>query len=110
MAYGITRESQIIDLNSIERGCAKLQEAAERLSEYGTQVSSISEICNTTALSANGKSMVPVIQEAGDDISARGNAIQQYASNLLTAAKDLYRRQQMEYASYLEEQNQKQNN
>lgn len=110
MAYGITRESQIIDLNSIERGCAKLQEAATRLIKYGKSVANISEICDTNALSANGKSMVPVIQENGNTIIQIGNELAAYATSLQTAAKDVYRIQRNEYASYLEEQKNKDKN
>ncbi len=110
MAYGITRESQIIDLNSIERGCAKLQEAAERLIKCGQSVANISEICDTNALSANGKSMVPVIEEKGNTIVQTGNALAEYATSLQTAAKDVYRIQYNEYASYLDEQKNKDGN
>ena len=104
MAYGITRESQIIDLDKIKKGCNKLQKAAERLKEYGKTVSDISEICDTKALSANGKSMVPVIQEDGAKIVEIGERLSDYASNLVALASEVYRRQWNEYNDYLEEQ------
>lgn len=107
MAYGITKESQIIDLDSINKGCNKLQEAAKKLMECGTKVANISEICDTNALSANGKSMVPVIQEDGNEIAIIGEQLSQYASNLQTAASSVYRSQRNEYATYLEEQKRK---
>lgn len=109
MAYGITNKSQIIDIDQIERGCNKLQDAATNLKKYGNSVANISQICNVNALSANGKSMVPVIQEYGEAIMERGEELSSYASSLMDAARSVYRTQQNEYISYLEDQK-KENN
>ena len=104
MAYGITNQSQIINLDEIKTGCNMLASAAEALKEYGNSVVNISDICDTKALSANGKSMVPVIQEKGATIVKIGEELSEYASNLLEAASEVYRIQNNEYAAYVEEQ------
>ena len=105
MAYGITNLNQLIDTSEIIRGCEIINKAADSLGSYGESVAAISGVCNKDVLSADGKSMEPVIEELGLEIKACKEALYEWTAQIEAKANEIHAAQYREYQDYVEYQN-----
>lgn len=113
MAYGITSQSQIIDINTIKSGCETIIKELECLEKCGEKVINAGIICNKKALSVDSESLEGSIIEVGEQIKNTKNELVISAEQLIADAMVVYNAQVSEYNEYirqLEEQRRKQQN
>ncbi len=102
MAYGITSESQLIDLKTIEAGCKQYKEAVTDIVRSGIMVREAGETCNQKALSVDEKSLEPAITQIGEDLISLKTALQNYADQVIAEATQVYNAQLEELKAYQE--------
>lgn len=113
MAYGITNESQIIDINAISSGVAKYKQAVEDFDTCGSKVVQAGQTCNAEALSVDNASMQYPIESLGKEIQSLKEQLCAIADELLYEAKVVHSAQWNELNEYkrqLELQKQQQGN
>ncbi|MBQ6323428.1 MAG: hypothetical protein IJI22_01175 [Bacilli bacterium] len=111
MAYGITSQSQIIDLNTIKSGCETIINELECFEKCGERVINAGNICNKKALSVDEGSLEGSIIEVGEQIKTTKNELVISAEQLIADATNVYNAQVTEYNEYvrqLEEQRRQQ--
>lgn len=101
MAYGITSPSQIIDLNAITAGCAKLKDAVMDFKTSGATVIQAGETCNAKALSIDETSLEFSITQLGTEMQDLEGTFSGYADQLVAEATQVYNAQVAEYEEYL---------
>lgn len=104
MAYGITSESQMIDLGMINKGCDIIDEAAKDFTTSGNKVVSAGNTCNKDALSVDDKSMQPAIEELGETIKSLEGKVTSFTSQIRSLASQIYNTQFQELQAYQEAQ------
>ena len=104
MSYGITNESQIIDLGTINKGCDQIDAAAKDFITCGNKVVSAGSTCNKDALSVDDKSMQPAIEELGESIKALEGKVTGFTGQIRSIASQVYNAQVQELRAYQEEQ------
>lgn len=104
MTYGITSESQIIDIGMVNKGCDQIDAAAKDFTTSGKKVVSAGNTCNQDALSVDDKSMQPAIEELGEEIKALDGKVTDFTAQIRTIASQIYNAQVQELRTYQEEQ------
>ena len=107
MGYGITSPSQIIDLATIQSGCAQFKEALKDYQTSGATVIEAGETCNEKALSVDESTLQFSITQLGTEMQALVKTFSSYADQVVADATQVYNAQWAEYNEYvrmLEEQ------
>lgn len=102
MAYGITSESQIIDIATIQSAVNKIKTAAKDFSSCGTAVSSAASTCDASALAVDGLTLQPTIEDLAGNIKTYQSEIEGIADSLLSEANQIYNAQMSELIEYRE--------
>lgn len=102
MAYGITSSSQLIDITTIYKGCDKIDEAAKYYTKCSEKLNDASTTCNKDAMSIDGKTMQPTIDELADSIKGLTATITSYTAQIRSLASQILVNQQNELAAYQE--------
>ena len=108
--YGITSQSQLIDIGTINNACTKIEEAAEKFSECAKLILAGSEICNENALSVDKTTMQPQLEADAEYINSMNLAIQSVTTGIRNIAVQVYAEQENELATYIAEQQTKTSN
>lgn len=112
MAFNITNESQLIDIQTIENGCNALKMAAEDFVLSGKTVIEAGETCTEKALSIDEDTLNYKISYIGQEMIRCKELIDSYADYAYAEAVNIYNQQVTElneYYSWLEEQQRLQN-
>lgn len=104
MAYRITSRSQMIDTDEINRGCNKINLAAEKFREYGEAISAESSVCDATALSADKETMEDNLISLGDEVIKIEGLMNQITASIQGTASKIRSNQEYEYQEYLQSQ------
>lgn len=104
MAYGITSESQLIDINTIMDGINKYRQAIEAFETSGKKVVSASEICTADALSIDNDTLQYPIETLGLEIQALKKELNSIADELLYEVQIVRQKQYNELTDYQRQQ------
>ena len=106
MAYGITSESQLIDVATIASGCQKIQEGAQYL-ELGAQAfSELGAYCTADVMSVDGQTLEGNFAEAASQTSEIVSQVNSAAEAMYAEAVQVYNDQMAELQEYLRKQQQ----
>ncbi len=100
MAFGITSESQLIDVNTIRRGCEAYIDALDFFIDGGNQIISAGSTCSAKALSVDGSSFQNEIIDLGQQIIALRDEYAACAENVYAQAVQIYNAQVAELNEY----------
>ncbi len=100
MAFGITSESQLIDVNAIRKGCEAYIDALGFFVDGGNQIISAGNTCSAKALSVDGSSFQNDIIEVGYQIIALRDEYAACAENVYAQAVQIYNAQVAELNEY----------
>ena len=100
MAYGITSESQLIDVGTIGSGCNAFVSALNVFSDGANQMISAGQTCNEKALSVDGTSFEADITSIGQQINQLRDEYASYADAVYAAAVQVYNEQVAELNAY----------
>ena len=100
MAYGITSESQLIDVSTITSGANQYKSALEFYTDGGNQVIAAGATCNAKALSVDGASFESEITEVGNKIKTLKDTYSSAADAVVAAANTVYNEQVAELQEY----------
>lgn len=101
--YGITSQSQIIDVSTISTGCSQLEAAAEKFSQCANIIETASSICDAKALAVEKTTMQPQLEADAQYIRSIGESIKSFAVAIRSVAAQVYAAQDNEYRNYLAE-------
>ena len=101
---GITNESQLMDINAIAAGCEAMLSALELFVEGGNKIIEAGYICDSKALSIDGKSLRPDIVDAGTQIANMYTEYANYIQELYNQAVRVYTQQVNELNEYYRQQ------
>lgn len=104
MAYGITNESQLIDIYTIMDGIDKYRTAIEGFETCGKTVVSASEICTKDALSVDNYSFQDNIEALGLEIQKLKDQLNTIADEMLINAQLVRQAQYNELTEYQRQQ------
>jgi hypothetical protein len=104
MAYGITHESQLIDIYTIMDGINKYRAAIEHFDLCGKKVVNASEICTPEALSVDENSLQYPIEALGLEIQKLKDELNAIADELLYEAQLIRQEQYNELMDYQKQQ------
>lgn len=104
MAYGITSESQLIDIYTITDGINKFREAIDDFEKCGKKVVTASEICTADALSIDSDTLQYPIETLGLEIQALKEQLNSLADELLFEAQVVRQQQYNELVEYQRQQ------
>lgn len=104
MYYGITSESQIIDIGAIQTAVGNIKSAAADFGTCAKGVNEAASICDASALAIEEKTLQPTIEELAENIQSMQPAIEGLADNILTVANQVYNNQCAELREYQAEQ------
>lgn len=104
MAYGITSESQLIDITTISRGCTAIEAAAEKFEECAKKITRASEICNAEALSVDKTTMQPQLEADAAYIKSIKTAVDDFTRSIRSIALQVHSEQSAELNSYKAQQ------
>ncbi len=101
MGYGITNQSQLIDLNAIRQGVANFKNALLDLDRSGATVIGAGSTCTSRALSLDGSSLEFSITDLGTEMKETKKMMCNYADEIYYAAQVVYNQQVRELNEYL---------
>lgn len=104
MTYGITSESQLIDISAINAGCDIIDAAAGDFTDCGNAVKAAAYYCGKDAMSVDGKSMGPSVEELGTSIAGIKDSITSVTAEIKSLASQIYDSQKQELDAYVAEQ------
>lgn len=111
MAYGITSEAQLIDINAIRMGCAQYVDDLDYFVEAGEQICGAGDICSSKALSVDDSSMQQNLYDLGQAIAALADSYASAANDVYAQAVSVYNAQVAELQAYYQSlENQKNQN
>lgn len=102
MAYGITSESQLIDIAAIRTAVEKIKSTAIDFTDCATVVSDASAECDAEALEVEGTTMQPTIDDLADQIKSIKGSVEELADSILSVANEVYNAQNAELQEYKE--------
>ena len=102
--YGITNESQIIDISTISNGCQKIRDAATHFTQSAQRIRNASDLCTVQALSVDNTTMQPRLDSDADYIASIEKAIGTFTAQIESVALQIHRIQQDELYAYRTEQ------
>lgn len=97
----ITQKSQIIDKNTIFRGCDKLEAAFNDFTQSAKYLNEAAATCSPKALSVGNSSMQPIIEDLADSFFSYEKSIQKVVEAIKRAVEKQYNREVTEYENYL---------
>lgn len=100
MGYGITSEDQLIDVKTICAGCDTIDKGAEYFGTCSKVLLQASETCDKTALSIDGKSMQPAIEELSTKVAQYEVQIKNVTALIRKQAQEVYNAQYAELQAY----------
>ena len=100
MAYGITSESQIIDIGTIRSGCNQYISALDFYTDGGNQVIEAGSTCNAKALSVDGASFESEITQVGEKMKQLKDTYSSAAEAVYAQAVQVYNEQVAELNEY----------
>ena len=100
MAYGITNESQLIDVSTIKRGCENFIEALSYFVDGGNQVISAGYTCSKKAISVDNSSFQDDLIDMGQQIVAVRDKYVSVVENIYQQAVTVYNNQVAELNEY----------
>lgn len=98
MGFAITDESQLIDIEQIERGCIQIEGAARTFSQVGNAISGV--VCGRDVLSVNGATMQYRIDGLGSQVSALEGKATSFTADIRSQAQAILQRQKAELEAY----------
>lgn len=104
MAYGITSESQLIDIYTIMDGINKYRAAIESFEKCGQKVITASEICTAEALSVDNDTLQYPIEALGLEIQNLKEQLNSIADEFLLDAQVVRQDQYDELVEYQRQQ------
>ena len=103
MAYGITSESQLIDIETIGNGVSAYINALNSLIAAAQAIATCADECGEKALSINGQSMQPTIYELAVTMSDEANKYAEAANGVYEQAVAVYNAQVAELNAYYQQ-------
>ncbi len=103
MSYGITSESQLIDIDTIGNGVSAYITALNSLVEAAQEVANASDSCGETALSVDGKTLQPALYELAVAMSDDANKYAEAANGVYEQAVAVYNAQVAELNAYYQQ-------
>ena len=100
MGYGITSESQLIDVATIGSGCSAYISALDFYTDGGNQVVTAGQTCNAKALSVDGASFEQEITQYGQKIEQCRDIYAAAAQAVYDQAVSIYNEQVAELNEY----------
>ena len=100
MGYGITSESQLIDVDAIGAGCNAYISALGFFNDGASQMINAGHKCNAEALSVDGTSFETEIVGIGEQINQLKDTYASYAEAVYAAAVQVYNEQVNELNNY----------
>lgn len=100
--YGITSESQLIDIATIRSAVAKIKSTAVDFNDCAEIVKEAADICDETALEVDGLTMQPIIEELATLLVDMYKDVEEMADSILTMANQVYNDQNAELQVYRE--------
>ena len=104
MAYGITDDSQLIDIQTIMDGINKYRAAIDIFEKCGQTVINASETCNEEAMSVDNNSLQIEIETLGIEIKDLKKQLNIIADEMLTEAQMVRQKQYNELVEYKRQQ------
>jgi len=98
--YGITDESQLIDIEAIKNGCEAFKLAMDSFSVCGDEIHAAGEMCSKKALSVDDASLEFPINELGKNVKNLKTEYSEIADSLYSQALQVYEAQKIELAEY----------
>lgn len=105
--YGITKESQLIDMAAINAGCDVIDTAAEDFVKSGKIVGQAADTCGKDAMSVDGKTMQPSLEELSEQIIDLKNSVTGFTAQIRSVTSRIYSQQSQELQNYQEEMRKK---
>ncbi len=102
--YNITNASQLIDISTINSGCAKIETAADLFEQSAAKMRNASDICNAEALSVDKTTMQSRLDADADYVASIKTAIMNFTLQIKNVALQVYSEQYQELQEYLAEQ------
>lgn len=106
--YGITSQSQLIDMDTISRGCTQLEAAAAKFGECAKIIDSAATICDGSALAVDKTTMQPQLEADADYIRSIQTSIENFVVGIRNVVFQIYVAQNNELATYQAQQAQQQ--
>lgn len=100
MQYGITSETQLIDVSTIKQGCGKFEEAADLFDNCAEKIEIAADICNINVLSVDKKTMQPTMYELAEEVRGIRKYFDNFSENIQSVANDIYNAQSRELEAY----------
>lgn len=104
MAYGITSESQLIDIYTISDGIKKYRDAIEAFELSGKRVVSASQICTADAMSIDNDTLQYPIEALGVELQNLKKELNAIADEVLFEAQLIRQKQLTELNDYRNQQ------
>lgn len=100
MTYGITDESQMIDLQGVQAACAKICEAARDFTTSAKKVDDAKSYCGKGALEVEGKTMEDSFDQVRDALGQVEKSIVDFANSIQSTANAIWSQQYNELQEY----------
>lgn len=101
MAYGITDKSQMIDKETINRGCNKIDEVARDFVVAARKIYGASGVLTKDALSMDNNTMQATVREVADFVDKCEDTMLSYTASIRQVVNEIYKAQEKEYNNYL---------
>lgn len=98
--YGITDESQLIDIETIKNGCEAFINAMDSFSVCSKEIMLAADICNKKVFALDDYNLEYPISELSNNIANIKKDYVEYANNLYNQALEVYNEQIQELAQY----------
>lgn len=102
--YGITSKGQLIDKDTINAGCKKIDEAAKKFLDSANFVSKASEICDANALSVENTTMQAQLDLDAQYLKSMNDKVKEFTQKISEIAEQVYEQQSIELENYQAEQ------
>lgn len=96
----ITSENHLIDLSTINKGCEIIRAASEDYKKCADRIKEAAATCTPAALSVEGKSMQPSLEELATAVAQIQQNIISFANAIAAAAVEIYGKQSEELRQY----------
>lgn len=100
MAYGITKEGQLIKKADVQKYCSQLKEKAEDLRSSATKIENTASLLDSNVLSVGDKYPAQIFDEVVEYLRNQANSIDEFADAAIERANEIYSVQYAEYTDY----------
>lgn len=98
----ITSESQLIDLDTIKKGCSKITSAGDAFENCAREIESASDACSIDVLSVDNKTLQPIMLELADQIRKLKSELEGFSQSIQNVALEIYNQQYAQLQEYRE--------